>query len=93
MEEIRFLIAREHPDIKEALSEIPWELVLGINRIAAEIAAVQGWQHESHYDFLGSTNPRAIEICHLAIAAITALQEFCMDEWGTSLGDLVIAED
>lgn len=86
-------IAREQPDIKEALTEIPWELVLGVNRIAAEIASVRGWKCEPGYDFLGSTNPRAIEMCRLAITGITALQEFCMDEWGTSLDDLVITEE
>ena len=87
-----FLVAREHLDIKKALSEIPWPLIPAIDRIAAEIASVQGFKSEDNRDFLGSTNPRSIEMCRLAIASIIALQDFCTDEWGTSLADLVDAE-
>jgi hypothetical protein len=87
-----FLIAREHADIKEALSRLPWVLVPAVNRIAAEIASTQGWKVENNYDFLVSTNPRSIELCRLALAAIIALEDFCQDEWGTSLDELVAEE-
>ena len=88
-----FLVAREHPDIKKALSEIPSPLIPAINRIAAEIASVQGFKSEDRCDFLGSTNPLAIEMCRLAVASIIALQDFCTGEWNTSLADLVDAEE
>lgn len=88
-----FLVAREHPDIKEALSQIPWALIPAINRIAAEIASVQGFKSEDGCDFLNSTNPRAIEMCRLAIISIVELQNFCTDEWNTTLADLFESAD
>ena len=86
-------IAREHPDIKKALSRIPWQLVPAVNRIAAEIASTQGLKYETNTDFLCSTDFHAIQLCRIALVSMMALQDYCMDEWDRGLEELVDAEN
>ena len=74
------------------LDKIPVELYPAVNRIALELANTLGWECPANLDFVNSKNLRAIKMTHLALVAMGELQDFCMDEWGTSLNDLVDEE-
>ena len=84
------LSANSEQDIFE---NIPVEFHPAINLVAGEIASTLGWGYPNGYNFLDTQNSRAVEMCRLAIVSISALQDFCLAEWGTSLADLVDKEE
>lgn len=73
---------------QDIFENIPVEFHPAINHVAVEIASALGWGYPDGYNFLDSKNPRAIEMCRLAIVSISTLQDFCLAEWGTSLAEL-----
>ncbi|MGL5879818.1 MAG: hypothetical protein ACRC2V_18840 [Xenococcaceae cyanobacterium] len=76
-------------DIDLRLSKIPVELHPAVNRIAFELASGFGWECSADFDFLNSDDTRIISFARLALVAMVGLQDYCMDEWGTSLDSLV----
>lgn len=75
-------------DIELRLGKIPVQIHPAVNRIALELASASGWECACNLDFLNSENPRARHFACLALVALGELQDFCLDEWGTSLEDL-----
>lgn len=67
---------------------IPPQLRPALNQMAAEIASSLGRAYPSEYDFSKSKNPKAVEVYRLAIVALQALDEYCMN-CGVGLADLV----
>ena len=84
------LSANSEQDIFE---NIPVEFHPAINHVAAEIASALGWGYPDGYNFLDIGNPRVAEMCRLALVSISALEDFCLAEWGSSLADLVDKEE
>jgi hypothetical protein len=84
---------RERERERETLESLPLGLHPAINSIAAEIATTLGWAYPENYDFLKEKNPRAVEMCRLAIISLQALDVYCLNTWGTSLDDLIREEE
>ena len=80
----------DRSNIDWRLSKIPKELHPAINRIALELANTLGWECAADLDFLNSEDLRATRFARLALVAMGELQDFCMDEWGTSLDELYV---
>lgn len=82
------------------LSKIPMELHPVVNRIALKLAEAMNWDcaadlgvaNAADIDFVNSEDLRAVRFARWALVAMCELQEFCLDEWGTSLKDLVDKE-
>lgn len=69
------------------------ELQPAVNRIVLKLANTLGWECPTDLvDFVNSSDLRAIRFARLALDAICELQDFCMDEWGTSLDELMEEE-
>lgn len=79
----------DRAEIDLRLSKIPVELKPAVNRIAFELASGFGWECSADLDFVNSDDTRIISFARLALVAMGELQDYCMDEWGTSLNELV----
>lgn len=84
--------ARQTEDIKDTLAIIPKQLHPAVNAIALELAEILGYKYEYDFDFLNSTDTRAVQMCRLAVASMWELQEFCIATYGTNLTELVDTE-
>lgn len=76
-------------DIDLRLNKIPVKLHPAVNRIAFELASGFGWECSADLDFVNSDDTRIVSFARLALVAMGGLQDYCMDEWGTGLNDLV----
>ena len=83
----------DRSNINWRLSKIPAELHLAVNRIALELANTIGWECAADLDFLNSEDLRVTRFARLALVAMGELQDFCLDQWGTSLDELVDKQD
>lgn len=77
---------------QDIFENIPVEFHPAINSVATGIATTLGWAFPDDYNFLDTRNPRAVEMCRLAIISISTLEDFCLTEWGSSLAELVDKE-
>lgn len=79
----------DRSNIDWRLSKISTELHPAVNRIALELANTLGWECAADLDFLNSEDLRVTRFARLALVAMGELQDFCLDQWGTTLDELV----
>jgi hypothetical protein len=82
----------DRSNINWQLSKIPAELHPAVSRIALNFANTLGWECSPDFNFINSEDLRALRFVRLALGAIIELEEFCKDEWGTSLEELIDRE-
>ena len=73
--------------------QISEEFLPVVNAIARELYAIRGYTVPQEYDFFKATHPQEKEALMGALRSLQILNEYCLDQWGSSMHDLIPCDD
>lgn len=69
--------------------QIPEEFIPVINAIARELYSIRGYSVLAGYDFFKAQHPHEKEALMGAVRSLKILNNYCLEEWGSSIDDLI----